>query len=156
MRVLYTFQVIFVSFEALALVTGIYMGTNHGDALQAVAKSMSLNEDLVKWLMLLPVGIAVWIINETRLLLQEDKDTVRILTKWPDYWRLKVHTWVGLGYATIFSCMSIVPWVAKGGINTGYGLLLFSISLIGQFCVATSVYAARIRTKELITDAKAP
>lgn len=156
MRVLYLIRVIFVSFEALALVTGIYLATNHGDMLRAVAKSMSINEDLVKWLMLLPVAVAAWIINETRLLLQEDKETVRILTKWPYYWRLKVHTWVGLGYAVTFSCMSIIPWVAKEGINTGYGLLLFATSLVGQFCVATSVYAARIRTNELISDAKAP
>lgn len=104
------------------------------------------------------VGVVreVEIIKEARVLLQEDKETIRILTGWEDYWKLKAHTWASLGYAVLFAFMSLIPWVAKSGIGTGTGLLLFVASIIGQLSLAISVYAARIRVKEIIAHAKAP
>ena len=104
----------------------------------------------------MPAAFAVWIINETRVLLQEDKETVRILTDWADYWKLKAHTWANLGYAVVFAFMSLIPWAAKSGIGTGTGLLLFVASIVGQLYLAISIYAARIRVKEIIAHAKAP
>lgn len=52
--------------------------------------------------------------------------------------------------------MSLVPWAAKSGISTGIGMLLFITSITGQLFLAISVYAARIRIKEIIAHAKAP
>lgn len=106
--------------------------------------------------MLLPTALAAWIFNESRVLLQEDKETIRILTEWTDYWKLKIHIWAGLGYTVLFAFMSLIPWVAKSGIGTGTGLLLFVASLIGQLALAIGVYAARIRVKEIIVHAKVP
>jgi hypothetical protein len=123
---------------------------------ESLATSLSLNDEVLKYLMLLPTALAAWIINETRLLLQEDQETVRILTDWADYWKLKAHTWAGLGYAVLFAFMSLIPWAAKSGIGTGTGLLLFVASLVGQLTLAISVYAARIRVKEIIAHAKEP
>lgn len=106
--------------------------------------------------MLMPTALAVWIINEVRVLLQDDKETIRILTDWEDYWKLKAHTWVSLGFAVVFVLISLIPWAAKSGIGTGTGLLLFATSIVGQLFLAISVYAARIRVKEIIAHVKAP
>src|SRR3546814_70839 len=106
--------------------------------------------------MLLPTALAVWIINETRILLQEDKETIRILTEWGDYWKLKAHTWTSVGYAAVFALISLIPWAAMRGIGTGTGLLLFVTSIVGQLSLAISVYAARIRVKEIISHATTP
>ena len=124
--------------------------------IQGFAASLAVNEEVLKYVMLLPAALAVWVIREARVLLQEDKETVRILIDWTDYWRLKTHTWVSLVYAVVFAGMSLVPWLAKSGISTGEGLVLFLASLVGQLCLAVSVYAARIRVKEIIAHAKAP
>lgn len=121
-----------------------------------MATSLSLNEDVLKNLMLMPTVLAAWVINELRVLLQEDKETIRILTEWEDYWKLKVHIWVGLGFAVVFVLISLIPWTAKSGINTGVGLLLFAASIVGQLFLAISVYAARIRVKEIITHINTP
>ena len=94
--------------------------------------------------------------NETRILLQEDKETIRILTQWEDYWKLKAHTWTSLGYAVVFALMSLIPWATMRGIGTGTGLLLFVASIVGQLSLAISVYAARIRVKEIISHATTP
>ncbi len=104
----------------------------------------------------MPTALAVWIIKETRVLLQEDKETICILTSWEDYWKLKAHTWTSLGYAVVFALMSVISWVAKSEIGIGTGLLLFVASIVGQLSLAISVYAARIRIKEIIAPATKP
>lgn len=154
MRTLYVLRVGFVSIEALVLASAWLVFLYFKSESQAFAASLALSGEVLKYLMLLPAALAVWVINETRILLQEDKETVRILTGWTDYWKLKVHTWVSLGYAVVFAFMSMIPWVAKSGISTGIGMLLFITSIVGQLCLAISVYAARIRIKEIIAHVK--
>lgn len=156
MRTLYLLRVVLVSVEALVL-AGTWLAFFYFlSELESLATSLSLNDEVLKYLMLMPAALAVWIINETRVLLQEDKETVRILTDWEDYWKLKAHTWTSLGYAVVFAFMSLIPWAAKSGIGTGTGLLLFVASIVGQLSLAIGVYAARIRVKEIVAHAKAP
>lgn len=156
MRTLYLFRVVLVSVEALVLAGTWLAFLYFGSEFESLSTSLSLNDEVLKYLMLMPAALAVWIINETRVLLQEDKETVRILTDWEDYWKLKAHTWASLGYAVVFAFMSLIPWAAKSGIGAGIGLLLFVASIAGQLSLAISVYAARIRVKEIIAHAKAP
>lgn len=120
-----------------------------------IASVIHLNDEINKYLMLLPAGLAVWIFNEVRCLLQEDKDTLRLLLRWEDYWKLKCHAWVSLCYAVVFVCISLVPWVSKSGIATGGGILLFLVGVVGQLYVAVSVYLARIKVKEIVVSAGA-
>jgi hypothetical protein len=152
----YCLRVVLISFEALVLAGAWLSWTHFLGELQAFTVSVALNDEVLKYLMLLPVAVAIWVINESRTLLQEDKETVRILTRWPDYWKLKMHVWVGLTYAIVFAVMSVLPWVAKSGISTGIGMLLFLTSIVGQLFVAASVYAARVRAKEILAHAKSP
>lgn len=156
MRTLYLLRVVIVSVEALVLAGTMLAFFYFGSEFESLVTSLSLNDEVLKYLMLMPATLAVWIINETRVLLQEDKETVRILTDWEDYWKLKAHTWASLGYAVVFAFMSLIPWAAKSGIGTGTGLLLFVASIVGQLSLAIGVYAARIRVKEIIAHAKAP
>lgn len=156
MRVLYFLQVAIVSVEALVLAITWLFYQYLGPELQSIATSLSLNDEALKYLMMMPSALAVWVINEVRVLLQEDKETIRILTNWEDYWKLKTHMWVSLGFAVVFVLISLIPWAAKSGISSGIGLLLFTSSIIGQLCLATSIYAARIRVKEIIAHIKGP
>lgn len=156
MRVLYLLRVVLISVEALVLAATLLAFSYFGREFESIAASLVLNDEVLKYLMLMPAALAVWIINETRVLLQEDKETVRILTGWDDYWKLKTHAWFSLGYAVVFAFMSLIPWAAKSGIGTGTGLLLFTASIVGQFSLAIGVYAARIRVKEIIAHTKAP
>lgn len=152
MRVFYFARVLLVSVEALLIgLSGLawyYFSEDFG----RLAGTISLNEDILKYLMVVPVGLAIWVANELRQLLQEDKGTTRFLVGWPDYWKLKLHLWVSLAYAAVFACLSIAPWLMRSGISTGIGLLLFLTSIIGQLLLAVSVYAARLRVKELLAN----
>lgn len=156
MRYLYGLRVALISVEAIVLALGWLAWTYLAPQLHDFASSLALNDEVLKYLMLLPTALAVWVFNEVRGLLQEDKDTIQLLVKWSDYWRLKVHAWVSLIYAVVFACMSLLPWGAKSGISTGSGMLLFVTSIIGQLSLAISVYVARITLKEIVAHAKAP
>lgn len=154
MRTLYVLRVTFLSIEALVLMATTLGWVSYQKEFQAIASSLEVDSEMLKYLMFLPTGLAVWIFNEVRVLLQEDKETIRILTEWEDYWRLKVHTWLSLFYALVFAVLSLLPWVFKGGISTGIGLLLFIASIVGQSSLAVSIYTARIGLKEMIAHVK--
>lgn len=156
MKLIYSLRVALFSFEFLILVSTWLAWVYFRVELGALSASLELNQEIIKYMMFAPAGIAVWVFNEARLLLQEDKETIRILTAWDDYWRLKTHIWVTLAYAVLFALSSLLPWIFKGGIGTGAGLLLFLCSIAGQLALAASIYAARIRMKEIIVQMKAP
>lgn len=152
MRALYFLRVALISVEALLIgVSGLVWYHFPAD-INRLAATMSLDDAILKYLMAVPVGLAIWVANELRQLLQEDEVTTRILVSWPDYWKLKLHLWASLAYAGIFVCLSIAPWVVREGISTGIGLLLFLISIVGQVSLASSVYAARLRVKEILAN----
>ncbi len=153
MRALYFFRVLFISVEAFLISVSELVWYQFSADLNHLATTIKLNDDILKYLMLVPVGLAVWVANELRQLLQEDKGTTRFLMGWPDYWKLKLHLWVSLIYAVVFVWMSIAPWVVQAGISTGIGLLLFLTSIVGQITLSASVYAARLRVKELLSNA---
>ena len=151
----YSIRVTVVSLEALVLLSAGILWFLLRPELDSRANGLSLSEEFVKYIMVAPIGIGVWVVNESRLLLQEDKQSIRVLTEWPDYPMLKAHVWVGLVYCLIFAGTAIVPWAAKSGLSSGTGLLLFSTAITGQFIVAASVYAARIKVRELLAHASA-
>lgn len=150
---LYWARVLLISFETLLLLLSAMIWFVFRSELETAAGVLALNEEFLKYMSVAPVSMGLWIFNESRVLLQEDMDTIRILTAWPDYALLKVHIWVGLLFAMLFAVASIVPWAAKAGVSHGAGLLLFMVAIVGQLIVAASIYAARIRVKELIVNA---
>lgn len=154
MQYIYWLRVILISMEALVLLLGFLAWIYLGPQLDYFASSLALNDEVLKYLMLLPTVLAIWVFNETRGLLQEDTETIQLLVRWPDYWQLKIHAWVSLIYAVVFSCMSLIPWVVKSGISSGGGMLLFLISIVGQLSLAISIYVARISLKEIVAHAK--
>jgi len=153
MRALYFFRVLIISVEAFLIGVSELVWYLFSADLNHLATTIKLNDDILKYLMLVPVGLAVWVATELRQLLQEDKGTTRFLMGWPDYWKLKLHLWVSLIYAVVFVCISIAPWVVQAGISTGIGLLLFLTSIVGQITLSASVYAASLRVKELLSNA---
>lgn len=150
MRVIYFLRVLLISGEAFAVMLGALAWLQFRPLLEAIAGDLRPNEELLKFLILLPVGLLVWISSEIRSLLYEDKETTRLLMGLPDYQRLKMHVWVSLAYALTFTVVSLAPWVAGSGVTTAWGLLLFVGSALGQLTVASSVYLARLRIKEFV------
>lgn len=151
----YWIRVLLVSLEALVLLLTTLIWILFAEQLQSLANSLSINEDFLSFMFLAPVGIGVWVVNESRQLLQEDKESIKLLTAWPDYPKLKIHVWIGLIYSLIFAAISLASWAAQSDVSNGAGLLILLASIAGQLIVAASVYAARIRIRELLAHASA-
>jgi uncharacterized membrane protein len=149
MRFFYSLRTLLISLEALILCVAGFLWSQFRPELDATALMIEINVKILEYLMLLPVAIAVWILNELRQIPFETEATTKILVNWPDYWRLKQHIWVAFFYALLFAGLSIFPWVATTGISTGQGLLIFCTSILGQLTVAASVYSVRFRIKEI-------
>lgn len=146
----YFLRVLLFSPELLIILGAMLINDYFPNTVESVVSTITINENLVSYLMLAPLGLAVWILLEIRNLLQEDNATTNILTDWSDYWRLKTHTRVTIIYAVIFGLISLVPWCSEFVLKSRIGFLLFITSLLGQLCVALSLYNARIRVKEII------
>jgi hypothetical protein len=153
MKVLYFFQLLLISFETLAISIASLLWSYFSIEIGLLAATISFNDEVLKYMMVVPLGLAVWVANELKQLLHEDKEITRFLVDWPEYWKLKFHVWVSLIFALIFVCLSIAPWIVRSGISTGGGFLLFLTSIVGQLSLAASVYAARLRMKEVIAHA---
>ena len=143
MRALYFIRVLFVSIEALLIIAASYLLIEHQSWADSIAKSTSINEDILKGLNLIPLGLAVWIFTEAKKLVFEKESHAKLLTAWPDFWKLKCHIYASLLYATGFTVVSLLPWLDKRGISIGAGLVLFLLGLGGQSIVAASIYRDR-------------
>lgn len=149
MKIIYVARVIFVSFEMTILLACWLLISNFESDTNNLAAALNINEELVKYLILLPIGLIGWIVKEAKDLVFADAENAKQLINWPDYWKLKVHIYVGLIFAVVFFIISAIPWLSKNGISNGKGLVLFIAGLMGTVWVAASIYFAQISVKEI-------
>ena len=149
MKALYTLRVIVISGEMAILLLCWIALTQFNTQASTLAKSLDINEEIVKFLILLPIALFAWIIKESKELIFSEKDHTKQLVNWPDYWRLKIHIYVSFLFSVIFCITSIIPWLSKTGISNGIGLILFTAGVVGCLWVAGSIYFAQMSVKEI-------
>lgn len=147
MKIQYAARVIFLSFEMIIVMASWLLISNFETQATNLAHLLNINEEIVKYLMLLPMAICAWTIKEAKDLVFSE---VKQLVNWPDYWRIKIHIYTCFFYAAIFFSMSVIPWLSKTGISDGRGLILFSSGVAGCMWVAGSIYFAQMSVKEII------
>ncbi|HWU99443.1 MAG TPA: hypothetical protein VN114_13095, partial [Oxalicibacterium sp.] len=114
------------------------------------AKALLLNEELTKYLMLLPFGLAYWIVKEAKELIFSEKNHAEQLVHWPEYWKLKIHIYVSFLFGFIFVLISLLPWLSVSGLTEVKSLLIFIGGVVGMLWVAGSIYFAQISVKEIL------
>lgn len=150
MRSIYFIRVLFISVEAFLIALAGYILISHRSHADALARSISINDDILKALNLIPLGLAIWIFTESKKLVFEKESHAKVLTEWPDYWKLKCHIFASLVYAVVFTTISLAPWLDKQGISIGSGLVLFLLGFGGQVVVAASIYGAGFQMNEIL------
>ncbi|MDB5814724.1 MAG: hypothetical protein JWN23_1841 [Rhodocyclales bacterium] len=150
MKFLYQLRVLLISFESLIIIGSLYLAVEQKEILQRAAASLSIDGEVLKYMMLLPIALLAWIAKELRDLVFENARVARLLVSWPDYWKLKAHVSAALVFAITFAVTSVTPWLFQAGISSGFNLLLFALSLLGQLSVAASVYSARFQIQEFV------
>lgn len=150
MRLFYFVRVFFVSLEFLVLTLTFFCVRLFEPHASAIASALAINEELIKWAILLPITLFAWCANECRDLIFSNPDHSKILVNWPDYWRLKQHIVASLIYLIIFCALSGFPWLSKSGITTGPGLIFFVAGCVGCIIVAAQLYAAKMSINEIM------
>lgn len=155
-KVLYFCRVFLISLEFLLILIGLIAYLRFGELVAGLSSTIRFNSEMVNWLALIPFSLFVWILNEIRSLLVGDKDHIRVLTVWSDYWRLRVHVFVNFIYSIIFLSLSVSP-VLLGfwRVDAIYSLMIV-VGYFGLFVSALSIYLASIRVKELIGRLRSP
>lgn len=149
MRMLYFLRVFFVSYEFvfLALCFAVYMFSQK--FLSEYFPLSSLNEDAIKWAMILPAGIAGWTLKEGAGVLFPSEKNEKALHEWPDYWKLKIHFDVGIMNSILFAIPCFVVWVFSA-LNTLVGAWVF-VGFAGALSInAFSFYTAKIYLKSAL------
>lgn len=150
MQFIYFARVFFFSFEFLALALTFLCVRLFEHEANALASALAINEELIKWAILLPVTLFVWCANEGRDLIFSNPDHSKILVNWPDYWKLKQHVVASLTFSLIFCLLSGFPWLSKSGIATGLGLIFFVAGCVGCMMVAAQLYVAKMTINEIM------
>lgn len=150
MRAIYFARVFFISFEFAALVTMAISMKLFNNQANTLASSLAINDELIKWVILLPITLCAWSIKESRDIVQSNQEHNKILVNWPDYWQLKQHIITSVIFGLIFCALSIIPWTSKTGISTGEGLIIFSIGCLGNLIVAAHLYLAKMSINEIL------
>lgn len=150
MRVIKEFLVAtIISLEFVVLLVGAAGILVWQEQLARLTAMLSSDPEFLKYLALLPVGIAVWIFSEARTLLLPDGKARVVLHQWPDYWRLKAHFAVSLMYTAIFTVTGLAAWAFGLTAANPKGFVLLATSVLGQLIVAVSVYLAKISVSEI-------
>ena len=155
-KLFYFLRVFFISFEFLLLLVGAVFYFNMEKLIGNFVFSLPFNSEFTNWLIIVPAGLFVWILKEVNSLLVGDKEAIRVLAGWSDYWMLKVHTSVNLIYSFIFLFFSILPVSMNEWFKNIKFVIFFAIGFSGLLISARDIYFANIRVKELVGRLKNP
>jgi hypothetical protein len=155
-KLFYFLRVFFISFEFLLLLAGSVFYFNMENLIDNFVLLLPFNSEFAKWLILVPPSLFVWIFMEVKSLLAGDKETIRALAGWCDYWMLKTHTSINLIYSFIFLFFSIAPASVDEWFKNIRFVVVFVIGFLGLLISARDIYFANIRVKELVGRLKNP
>ena len=138
----------FVSFESvvfLLLLMCLFCVSQSGFSF---ANDLMANNEIVKYLSLLPVGVFVWMFVYLRKLLFPEKDINKIMQSWPDYYKLKSCIYAAMLWGVVFSVAAIVGWILSITGIFEASFILITCSILGSLIDACSVYFAEISINE--------
>lgn len=148
----YHFYIFFIGFEFLAVVIIVSLFARFFNVVEDAVSSNNINTDFLKFVAMLPFGLFVWIVKESKDIISSEKENMKYLVNWPDYWKFKATINVGLFYAALFLFCCGSAFFFKNGFDSAFGLMLFTCSLVGTSIVASHIYFASVSLKEIFNQ----
>lgn len=133
-------KIFFISLEFLVIFISICIYGFFGDYLDNYLKGVQFNQEMLKYLSIVPYSIFIWIWNKGSSFLQRDTQNSKILVEWDKYHCLKKCYQVGLFYAilsVIVSTISVLTYT-----HSAIHVISFFASLIIISIVAISFHFA--------------
>lgn len=146
------FRAIVVSFEFLIILLGICAILYFPVQVNNMATYIETDKEVVEYLAFLPVILFVWTARKSKNLLFPGDKYLKILFEWPEYWRLRIHFNVGICYSILFALIGLMVWVLGIEVDDTLGFMLIALSICGGFIVVVSIYFAKIKQMELLSQ----
>lgn len=141
---------VFISPEFLLLLAALVIGECCGSNLLTMIPENAVRPDTVKWAAFVPVSLFVFSATHWRDLICPGHRTASILTEWPNRDLVLLTFKIGLAYQILFSAMAVVMWICNSFILTQFGIVLFSVSILGSIVSAATHYFAGIKLHLLL------
>lgn len=117
--------------------------------LSQVSKVFASAPDGVKYIALVPVGIALWCVQQSRIILFPQEDTKGLLQEWPKFIELKTRVLIGLIYQGVFSILGITAWFIAPKLDSGTSTVVMGMAVVGSLTGAVTFYLASLMATEI-------
>jgi len=144
----------FVSPEFVLILLAIVLYKYFNDFIFNFTEPLRKNSEAIRYLSLMPAGLAVWIFTKGKSLLFPEKDKKEILHNWPDYWKLRLGFDVSLFYSGLFVLTGFISWVLDWSIKDSLPVMMSLTSVLGSAIVCYTVYKSQITVNELFIQEK--
>lgn len=145
----YYLRVFIISYEFLVLVVSFIIYLALKEYVLLLYQSQSFDENAVKWLALYPCVVFAWLFKEGKGVIFPGADYDRLLSRWPDYGKLKIHFNVGLFNSILFMILCLIIFFL-GKMSTFNGMWLFITFSISTSVNALTFYLAKISIKSIL------
>lgn len=137
-----------VSVEMVVIFCGLAVLLWKPDWVSIVGTRVAANSDLLKYLVVVPVAVFVWVFSHSRKMLFPESDKKKVFQNWPDYQRFKEVVLVGIVFSLMFSLVGVVTWAMNWNPSPSLPFVLISCSIIGSFVTAFTMHQAEITLNE--------
>lgn len=115
----------------------------------AVSELLGSAPDGVKYIAIVPVGLFIWCIRQSRQILFPSEDVKGILQEWPRFSTLKTRVLLGVFYQVLFSISGVGAWLASPNLSSPTAVVFLAMAIIGSFVGAVTFYLASIMVREI-------
>ncbi|CAD7503070.1 hypothetical protein [Aeromonas hydrophila] len=147
-KLIYTLRVFLVSFEFVFIL--LYL-TFKNDAAYFITEAMAqhkVNDDAYEYLMLVPVAVFIWMVNEVTPILFPSESINMLLHKWEGIWKLKLHVYVGLFYSFLSFSTCLLVWLLSDD-STPQNMVTLATAIVIQAISAMSFLSAKIEMSSI-------
>lgn len=146
------FRAIFVSPEVLVALIMIVIYLIFPYSFEFAGSRFKAEQELWKYLALLPGIPFAWIIKETLSVLFPMKDSNRIIANWPDFWRLKYRVYIACGWTFLCCAGGLSAWLMNNVWSLSTVGLLYLSSMAISFVSAATIFLARTNVRQLLEE----
>ena len=141
-------RVFFISFEFLIIIIsfGVYYFLE--EYINIKLSQINFDQDMFKYLIMLPPAVFLWIFNKGNSFLQRDTENQKILVHWGGYTYMKTLFAVGFVYAVISLFMCILSALTYK--PSAEYIITFVCGLLILMTVAVSFYFANGKIKDIL------
>lgn len=141
-------RAMFISVEMLVILCGVAVLKWNPECVSIWGARVAENADLLKYVVVVPVTIFIWVFIHSRKMLFPEMDKEKVFQNWTDYPRFKEVVFVGIGFSLLFALVGVMAWAMNWITSPNIPFVLTSFSILGSFVTGFNMYQTEIKLNE--------